>query len=61
MLGGSKSEVMINKGKLAIEKKGAAGSFVKANGGSLTIFYGAIKAAYENSRMIREKRTMKNG
>jgi copper chaperone NosL len=65
VLGGSKPGVMTKRGKWAFEKKDDADAFIKANGGALTTFDGAIKAAYEDmyedSKMIREKRKMKKG
>jgi copper chaperone NosL len=65
VIGGSKPGVMTKRGKWAFEKKEDAEAFIKANGGSLATFDGAIKAAYEDmyedSKMIRDKRKMKKG
>jgi nitrous oxide reductase accessory protein NosL len=63
VVGGTKPGVMTKQGKWAFEKKDAAETFVKSNGGALTSFEDAIKIAYtdmyEDTKMIREKRKMK--
>lgn len=60
VIGGSKTGVMTKRAKWAFEKKEDAEGFVKKNGGKLTMFDEALKAAYEDmyedSRMIRKKR-----
>jgi len=65
VVGGSKAGVMTKRGKWAFEKKEDAEAFVKTNGGMLTSFDDAIKAAYtdmyEDTKMIREKRKMMKG
>ena len=63
VVGGTKPGVMTKQGKWAFEKKDAAETFVKTNGGALTSFDDAVKIAYtdmyEDTKMIREKRKMK--
>ena len=63
VVGGTKPGVMSKQGKWAFEKKDAAETFVKSNGGTLTSFEDAIKISYtdmyEDTKMIREKRKMK--
>jgi len=63
VIGGSKSGVMTRRAKWAFEKREDAEAFVKENGGDLTTFEVAIKAAYEDmyadTRMIRERRKMR--
>lgn len=60
VIGGSKPGVMTKRGKWAFEKETDAMSFVKENGGELSSFDEAMKAAYadmyEDTKMIREKR-----
>jgi copper chaperone NosL len=62
VIGGSKMGVMTRRGKWAFEKKDDAEAFIKTNGGTLTSFDDAIKAAYsemyEDTKMIRDKRKM---
>lgn len=63
VIGGSKPGVMSKRGKWAFGKKEDAEDFIKSNGGTLTDFETAIKAAYEDmygdTKMIRDKRTEK--
>lgn len=63
VIGGSRPGVMSHRGKWAFEKKEGAEEFVRQNGGTLVGFEEAIKAAYEDmysdTKMIREKRKMK--
>lgn len=63
VVGGQKPGVMSKRGKWAFEKKADAEAFAKENGGDITDFDGAIKAAftdmYEDVKMIRERRAMK--
>lgn len=65
VIGGSKAGVMTKQGKWAFEKKEDAETFLKTNGGKLSSFDDAIKAAYadmyEDTKMIREKRKMMKG
>jgi nitrous oxide reductase accessory protein NosL len=65
VVGGSKAGVMTKRGKWAFEKKEDAEAFIKTNGGSLSSFDDAVKAAYtdmyEDTKMIREKRKMMKG
>jgi len=60
VVGGSKAGVMTKRGKWAFEKKEDAEAFIRTNGGSLSSFDDAVKAAYtdmyEDTKMIREKR-----
>ncbi|MEK6672262.1 MAG: nitrous oxide reductase accessory protein NosL [Nitrospirota bacterium] len=62
VIGGGKMGVMTERPKWAFEKKEDAERFIKENGGELSTFDGAIKAAYEDmgqdTKMIREKRKM---
>ena len=64
VIGGSKMGVMTKRGKWAFEKKEDAGKYVKENGGKLASFDEALKAAYddiyEDTKMIRERRKMRN-
>lgn len=63
VLGGKKQGVMTRVAKWAFEKKSDAELFISQNGGELSSFETAIKAAYgdmyEDTRMIRERRKMK--
>jgi len=63
VIGGNKPGVMTKQAKWAFANKSDAEAFVKAEGGSLISFEGAMKAAYEDmysdTKMIREKRKMK--
>ena len=63
VIGGKKMGVMTKRAKWAFGSKDAAEKFIKENGGELSNFEGAMKAAYEDmyrdTRMIREKRKMK--
>ena len=63
VIGGQKPGVMTKRAKWAFEKKADAEAFIKTNGGNLSGFEEAIKAAYEDmytdTKMIREKRKMK--
>ncbi len=63
VIGGNRPGVMTRRAKWAFEKKEEAEEFVKANGGSLSTFEEAIKAAYEDmyadTKMIRERRKMR--
>lgn len=62
VIGGKKMGVMTKRAKWAFGSKEAAEKFIKENGGELSNFEGAMKAAYEDmyrdTRMIREKRKM---
>jgi hypothetical protein len=63
VLGGNKPGVMTKRAKWAFATKSDAEAFIKAEGGSVTSFEGAMKATYEDmysdTKMIREKRKMK--
>lgn len=63
VIDGNKPGVMTKQAKWAFAKQEDAAKFIKDNGGSLTTFDAAMKAAYESmyadTRMIREKRKMK--
>lgn len=63
VIDGNKPGVMTKQAKWAFAKQEDAEKFIKDNGGSLTTFDAAMKAAYESmyadTRMIREKRKMK--
>jgi nitrous oxide reductase accessory protein NosL len=63
VLGGTKPGVMTKRGKWAFAERSAAEAFAKANGGSVTSFDEAVKAAYEDmyqdTKMIRERRKAK--
>lgn len=63
VVGGGKQGVMTSNAKWAFEDKQSAEKFIKENGGVLTTFDGAIKAAYEDmykdTKQIRERRKMK--
>jgi hypothetical protein len=63
VIGGSKMGVMTKRAKWAFEKKEAAEKFVKENGGNISTFDEALKAAYEDMyadiKMIRDRRKMK--
>jgi hypothetical protein len=63
VIGGSKTGVMTKRAKWAFEKKEAAEKFVKENGGNISTFDEALKAAYEDMyadiKMIRDRRKMK--
>lgn len=60
VIGGSKPGVMSKRGKWAFAKKIDAEAFIAKNGGVLSDFETAMKAAYEDmyadTKMIREKR-----
>ena len=60
VLGGTKPGVMTKRAKWAFEDRAAADAFVKGNGGIVTGFPEAIRAAYEDmdqdTSMIRAKR-----
>ena len=62
VIGGSKPGVMTKRAKWAFAKKSDAEAFMKAEGGNLASFEGAMKATYEDmysdTKMIREKRKM---
>lgn len=64
VIGGSKMGVMTKRAKWAFEKKEEAEKFLKENGGKISNFDEAMKATYEDmyadSKMIRERRKMKN-
>jgi hypothetical protein len=63
VIGGNKVGVMTKRAKWAFEKKEDAEKFVKENGGKLSTFDEAMKAAYEDmyadTKMIRERRKMR--
>jgi copper chaperone NosL len=63
VIGGSKMGVMTKRAKWAFEKKEDAEKFTKENGGQITAFDEAMKAAYEDmyadTKMIRERRKMR--
>jgi nitrous oxide reductase accessory protein NosL len=63
IIGGSKMGVMTKRAKWAFEKKEDAEKFLKENGGKISTFDEAMKAAYEDmyadTKMIREKRKMR--
>jgi nitrous oxide reductase accessory protein NosL len=63
VIGGNKPGVMTKEAKWAFAKKEDAEKFIKENGGTLSTFDAAMKAAYESmyadTKMIREKRAMK--
>ncbi|MCX7948667.1 MAG: nitrous oxide reductase accessory protein NosL [Treponemataceae bacterium] len=63
VIGGNKPGVMTRRAKWAFEKKEDGEAFVKENGGNITTFEEAIKAAYEDmyadTKMIRERRKMR--
>jgi nitrous oxide reductase accessory protein NosL len=63
VMGGSKSGVMTARAKWAFASREAAERFIKANGGVISTFDEAIKAAYEDmyqdTKAIRERRLMK--
>jgi hypothetical protein len=62
VIGGNKPGVMSKQAKWAFEKQEDAEKFISENGGSLTNFDEAMKAAYASMyadvQMIREKRKM---
>ncbi|MBI5590005.1 MAG: nitrous oxide reductase accessory protein NosL [Deltaproteobacteria bacterium] len=62
VIGGNKPGVMTKNAKWAFENKADAEKFIAANGGTLSTFDDAMKAAYEDmyadTKMIREKRKM---
>jgi hypothetical protein len=62
VIGGAKPGVMTKRAKWAFAHKEEADKFLKENGGNLTDFDGALKAAYEDiaedTKMIRERRRM---
>jgi len=63
VIGGNKMGVMTKRAKWAFGKKEDAENFIKENGGGMTTFDEAMKAAYEDmysdTKMIREKRKMR--
>jgi nitrous oxide reductase accessory protein NosL len=63
VVGGSKKGVMTAIPKWAFAGRGAAERFTRTNGGTITTFEEAIKAAYDDmyqdTKMIREFRKMK--
>jgi len=63
VVGGAKPGVMSGNAKWAFADKTVAEKFIKENGGELTTFETAIKAAYEDmykdTKQIRERRKMK--
>jgi copper chaperone NosL len=63
VMGGNKPGVMTRRAKWAFEQKADAEKFIKENGGTLTTFDEAMKAAYEDmyadTKMIRERRKMR--
>jgi copper chaperone NosL len=64
VIGGNKPGVMSKNAKWAFEKKGDAEAFMSGNGGTVATFDHAMKAAYEDmyadTKMIRDRRKMKN-
>ncbi len=64
VIGGAKSGVMSKRAKWAFENISDAEAFIKENGGTKTTFDEAVRASfedmYEDLKMIREKRQMKN-
>jgi copper chaperone NosL len=60
VIGGNKMGVMTKRAKWAFEKKEDAEKFVKENGGKVSTFDEAMKAAYEDmyadTKMIRDRR-----
>jgi copper chaperone NosL len=62
VVGGAKPGVMTKRAKWAFAQKEGADKFLKENGGNLTDFDGALKAAYEDiaedNKMIRDRRRM---
>jgi len=60
VIGGTKPGVMTTKAKWAFEQQADAEKFIQENGGVLTTFEEAMKAAYESmyqdNKMIRDKR-----
>ncbi len=63
VIGGKKTGVMTQRAKWAFADKAEAEKFVQAEGGQISTFDEALKAAYEDmykdSKMIREKRKEK--
>lgn len=63
VIGGNKMGVMTKRAKWAFEKKEEAEKFIKENGGKLSTFDDAMKAAYEDmyadTKMIREGKKMR--
>lgn len=63
VIGGSKPGVMTRRAKWAFERKRDAMTFISENGGDLTTFEDAMKAAYDDmftdTRMIRGKRKIR--
>jgi nitrous oxide reductase accessory protein NosL len=63
VVGGAKQGVMTRRAKWAFGRLDDAMAFVKENGGTVTTFDEAMKAAYEDmyqdTKMVREKRKMK--
>ena len=63
VMGGSKMGVMTRNAKWAFLQKGDAEKFIGQNGGKLSTYDEAMKAAYEDmyadTKMIREKRKMR--
>jgi copper chaperone NosL len=64
IIGGKKPGVMTQNAKWAFAGKGDAEKFQKENGGKIATFDEAIEAAYkdlaEDTKMIRERRKMRN-
>jgi hypothetical protein len=63
VIGGKKMGVMTKRAKWAFEKNEDAEKFTKENGGKLSTFEEALKAAYEDmyadTKMIRDRRKMR--
>ena len=63
VIGGNKPGVMTKRAKWAFEKKEDAEKFIAENGGAITSFDEAMKAAYEDmyqdTKMIRDRRKMR--
>jgi nitrous oxide reductase accessory protein NosL len=64
VMGGSKKGVMTGRAKWAFAARGAAERFIRTEGGQLSSFDDAMKAAYDDmyqdTKMIREFRNMKH-
>lgn len=64
VVGGNKSGVMTKRAKWAFGKKGKAEQFIKANGGKISTFVGAMKATFEDMysgiKIISEKSETKH-
>jgi len=63
VIGGNKTGVMTKRAKWAFEKNEDAEKFIKENGGKISTFEEALKAAYEDmyadTKMVRDRRKMK--